>query len=381
MKLLKRIQKRPTQKIQYGYAFFAIFSGLLMSTSLVLKADATSSAELRNQLTAIQQQIDASKAKATELAGQADSLKRTIAGLDVQITQASSEIDLTTTKIAILEDKLTKATAELERQKGLLKANMRALYKKAGASSVELLIGSDSFSDYINGQEYLDRLKISIQQSAEQVVEIKKQIQSEKDEQQTLLKTEEDQKRTLDATKASRQALLDQTQNDEVRYTALVQEQISKQAEVNKQLIAQIQLETGNGTSGGYPYVNWPFSMVGFGCTAGDGPDRWGYCTRQCVSYAAWAVERSGRHAPYGYGNAKDWVYASQRDGIPGGSTPKTGDVAIYTGGIWGHAQYVEAVYGDGTMRISQFNIMLDGKYSEATVSSSRTGWYYIHFP
>ncbi len=344
-------------------------------------AKAASSGELRAQVNNLQAQIDASKAKLADLGAQEDSLKKTIGALDEQINQAVIQIQLYDAKIAELQDKLDQTQKELDRQKDLLKESMRTLYKKKGASTVELLASSDSFSQFIDQQEYLERLKGSIQTSAEQVIDLKKQIETEQDQQKQLRQQQEDQKRDLDAKRADRANVLAQTQGDEANYHSMLENLKAQQLKVNQQLAAQMVLESGNGTNGGYPYNNWPFSMAGPGCVAGDGPDRWGYCTRQCVSYAAWAVERSGRHAPMYYGNANMWVGSARADGIPVDTTPRTGDVAIFTGGNWGHAQYVDAVYGDGTMRISQYNILLDGRYSEATVSTSRSGWYYIHFP
>ncbi|MDQ2973033.1 MAG: CHAP domain-containing protein, partial [bacterium] len=147
---------------------------------------------------------------------------------------------------------------------------------------------------------------------------------------------------------------------------------------VNQALFAQIRLESGSGDNGGYPYNDWAFSMTPGGCGPGEGPDRWRYCTRQCVSYAAWAVERSGRKAPYGYGNARNWVNVApaswQHD------SPQPGDVGVSTRGNYGHVVYIDAVYGNGTMRISQYNAQLNGRYSEATVSVNMFDKY-IRFP
>lgn len=354
-------------------------SGLLVVMSLhPANVAAATSAEIRAQVNELQNQINAGKAQAAALAAQADSLQKAIAALNIQIDQANAQIQQTGLKIADLEAKLTATQAELDRQTNLLRDSMIALYKKGGASTVELLIGSDSFSQFIDSQEYLTRLKTAIQGSTEKVITLKQELQKQKNDQQDLLDQQQQQKATVEATKNDRQVLLDQTQGDEARYKAVVANLTAQQAEANKRLFAQIQLESGNGNNGGYPYDNYAFSMTPGGCGPGEGPDRWNYCTRQCVSYAAWAVERSGRTAPYGYGNAKNWVNEApsswQHD------NPRVGDVGVATGGGYGHVAYIEAVYGDGTMRISQYNAQLTGRYSEATVS---TGLFnkYITFP
>ena len=106
--------------------------------------------ELRNRANALQQEINDNNSQAASLAQQGDTLKTAIASLDLQIQQASTQIQLTSTKIDQLQVELDNAQKELDRQKGLLKANMRALYKRGDVSSVELMVGSDSFSKYID---------------------------------------------------------------------------------------------------------------------------------------------------------------------------------------------------------------------------------------
>jgi len=364
---------RLRQKLSSFLIIPILFFGFLNSNT-----NAISSTELSAQVKALQAQINDGNAKAKELSAQADNLKKAVAALDIQIEQANNQIAQTTLKIAELQANLDATQAELDKQKDLLKDSMVALYKKGGASSVELLIGSDSFSQFIDSQEYLTRLKSAIQKSTEKVILLKQQIQSQQDEQEELLKIQQAQKDAVAASRSERVGLLEQTQGDEARYRSMVSSLKSQQAEVNKALFAQIQLERGNGNNGGYPYNDYAFSMIPYGCGPGEGPDRWGYCTRQCVSYAAWAVERSGHQAPMYYGNAKNWVYAAPASWQF--NSPRAGDVGVATGGGFGHVAYVETVYGDGTMRISQYNAQVSGEYSEATVSVYFFNKY-IRFP
>lgn len=366
-------------KMTARYSGVLIMCGVLVVVSLhPANVKAATSAEIRAQVSALQDQINAGKAQAAALSSQADSLQKAVDALNIQINDANAQIAQTTLKIIDLEAKLKATQIQLDSQTNLLKDSMVALYKKGGASTVELLIGSDSFSQFIDSQEYFTRLKSAIQISTEKIITLKQLLQAQDDQQQTLLDQQQQQKASVEASKTDRQNLLDQTQGDEARYKALVASLSAQQADANKRLFAQIQLESGNGNNGGYPYDNYAFSMTPGGCGPGEGPDRWNYCTRQCVSYAAWAVERSGRTAPVGYGNAKNWV--NEAPAAWQHNSPKVGDVGVATGGGYGHVAYVEALYGDGTMRISQYNAQLTGRYSEATVS---TGLFdkYITFP
>lgn len=359
---------------------YLLSSVVLVFSIIAPSATALTSTELRSQSNDLQAQIDANKQRAQELSEQASSLRRTIENLDIEIDSQTKQIELIELKIQELQNELEKAQAELERQKGLLKSALRALYQKQGASSVELLIASDSFSDFISEQEYLARLQSAVKDSADQVLELTKQIKAQKEEQEKLLKEREKERQRLEDTKQERSDLLAKTEGEEAAYQNMVAQLTAEQAEVNRQLFAAIQLESGDGTNGGYPYHDWPFSMETPGCPAGDGPDRWGYCTRQCVSYAAWAVERSGKQAPLYWGNAKNWKWHAEAEGYRVDQSPEKGAVAVYVSGYFGHVQYVEGVFNDGTMRVSQYNAQLTGQYSEATVPSARYDLWFVHF-
>jgi surface antigen/uncharacterized protein YraI len=83
-------------------------------------------------------------------------------------------------------------------------------------------------------------------------------------------------------------------------------------------------------------------------------PFPWGECTW-------WAALKRPDLFPAVRGNAGEWLSEAQRGGIATGSTPAVGAVAVflpYVGGAgqYGHVAYVEAVGGDGTVTISEYN-------------------------
>lgn len=214
-----------------------LVSGIL-STGLFINngVNAESTSDLRKKADQLQKEIDANKAIADDLGHQANTLKDAIAGLDIQISNAIKQIELTKVKIAELEAELVKTQAELERQKGLLKASMRALYKRGGASTTELLVGSDSFSEFIDEQEYLERLKLGVQDSTKKVIEIKQKIQKQKEEQENLKKQQEENKRQLNSTRSQRANLLAKTEGEEAKYKKVVADLEKQQAEAEAAL-------------------------------------------------------------------------------------------------------------------------------------------------
>jgi surface antigen len=380
-KILKNILNRSLFSF---LALVVVFGVIVLPSNNPAKAETVS--ELRAQAAALQAQINDNANKAKALATEADSLKRKIAEFDLQISGVSTQIELTNVKIAELEESLKQAQIELDRQKELLKTAIRALYKKGDASSFELLVGSASFSQFVNEQDYLERLKDGIQKSTEKVIELKLQIKAQKEEQEKLLAQQEEQKKALDASRAERQEVLNYTKGQENSYRQMVDSLRQQQLDINRQIYAQsnAQIFDGDPSKGGYPWNN-----QGYPCS---GIDPWGMCFRQCVSYTAFKVSQSGRNMPtdwpwyagrYGPGhggNARDWLGNASIDGIPYDQSPRIGDVGILDSGEYGHAVYVENVYSDGRIYISQYNYGFTGQYSEAILTPG-SNWYFIHFP
>lgn len=349
--------------------------------------EAQSVSQLRSQVAALEQQIRDNSAKAAQLASEADSLQRKIADFDYQIAGVEAQIELTGLKIQQLEEELTAAQNELNRQKELLKTTLVALYKKGDVSSFELLVGSQSFSQFVNEQEYLSRLKDGIQKSTEKVIVLKQQIQLNKEEQEKLLKQQEEQKNSLSTARAERQRVLDYTRGQEAGYRQMVNSLRSQQIELNRQIFAQTSSQNfaGDPNKGGYPsiWANAPMDTL---------IDTWGMFNRECVSYAAFKVAQSGRNMPrnwpsyyYRYGpghggNARDWLGNASIDGIPYDKNPRAGDIGVLPVGTYGHVVYVEKVLDDGRIYISHYNYDWRGNYAEAIIDPGRADWYFIHF-
>jgi peptidoglycan DL-endopeptidase CwlO len=375
--------KTKIKQISFVFASAVIVAGALFSPYSVFKsgtAKAVSLSQLQEQASDLQDQINANNAEANRLAGEADSLKGKIAEFDLQIRNADAQIQLITIKLQQLDEELKKAQAELDRQKTLLKASIQTLYKKGGASTVELIVGSDSFSQYINDQTYLERLKAGIQTSTEKVIALKQQIQTQQDEQKLLLSQQQEIRRNLDVARAERQQLLDATQGEEARYRTIANDLKAQQLAINREIIARSQVLVGS--DGGYPYKNaQPWNSGFYSCA---GFDPWAMCKRSCTSFAAWRTASSGRYMPTsGLGNARLWPGSARALGIPTGTAPQQGAVAVWTSGAYGHVAFVEEIYDDGRIRVSEYNFVQDGRYDERIITPgySQMPNQYIYFP
>lgn len=95
-------------------------------------------------------------------------------------------------------------------------------------------------------------------------------------------------------------------------------------------------------------------------------PSGW-YPVGQCTWYV-WTRRPVGM-----WGNASDWLYNAQRDGVATGSIPRAGAI----GWTSGHVVYVESVNGDGTIVISEANYDYNGSIRTITVPASQ--YLYIY--
>lgn len=94
-------------------------------------------------------------------------------------------------------------------------------------------------------------------------------------------------------------------------------------------------------------------------------PAGW-YPANQCT-WLVWTKRPVGM-----WGNASDWLYNAQRDGLKTGSVPKAGAI----GWTSGHVVFVESVSGD-MVTISEANYDWNGSIRTITVSASKYTYIY----
>lgn len=97
-----------------------------------------------------------------------------------------------------------------------------------------------------------------------------------------------------------------------------------------------------------------------------------GYDFGWCTWYAADRRSKMGRPVPSGLGNANTWVSIAASMGLPTGSTPQVGAVAMRHMRAPGHVAVVEAVDARGGFWISEMNSFGQASITDPT---PRGGW------
>jgi peptidoglycan hydrolase CwlO-like protein len=359
-----------------------VLAGSLVLISLVVAGFSLiphAQASIADEIQRLQNENAQNEDIVAQLEDQATSYQDAIAQLQARINIVQTQIDLNTAKQRKIEANIKANEAELARQRKVLGENIRVMYVEGQISTIEMLATSKNLSDFVDKEEYRTAVKNKIQETLQEIATLQNQLKEQKVQVERLLVDQQKKRSQLANARAEQSRLLSFNQSEQSKYndrTAANNDRI-------QELIAA-QRRANNSTDGGYyflrfegairdfnpsryPYRNAGFSMQPGPCSTNDSwpdkPDRWGYCTRQCVSYAAWAVEASGREAPMYYGNAKEWVSAAYNDGVTVSRIPQPGDVAISTSGYWGHAMYVEKVEAS-RIYVSQYNAGLDGRFS-----------------
>lgn len=357
--LFSQITKRAAKNTHRIFAFTVLV--ILVSTSAVVgqvEAD-----RYDQQIKKLQSENNDLQARNNVLAQEAVGFQATINNLAAQISGLEAQIRAN-------EAERRKLEAEIVHHKEVLGQNIKMMYLEDEISTFEILASSNDLSSFMDKEQYRNEVKDKVAQTIETINALKRKLEKVIADQQAaqvqLNKQRAEQARLLALNQSQRNAL----DNEMKSNSSEIRKLRSEQAAVNARLFGNGVRNVADGS--GYPWANAPFPN--------SISDPWGMYKRQCVSYTAWKVASSGRHMPYwgGRGNAKNWDDNARAAGIPVDSNPRVGDVAVSNSGTYGHVMYVEAVYGDGTIYVSQYNANWTGRYSEARISIGSL--VFIHF-
>lgn len=350
-------------------AFFAVSFGF---TSLA-KADT-----YQAQINSLNAQNSNLQSERQQLQSEAASLEAVINGLQTQINDLTAQINANQARMDALKIEIVQTEAEIVKQRALLGDNIRAMYLEGDISTLEMLASSKDLGDYLDREQYRTSVQDKVKTTLDKITALRKQLEDSRVEIDKTLADQRSIQGQLDAQRAEQARLLALNESERGALNGQIQANSGKIADLRRQqAAANARLFAGRGTINVPDTTGYPWAGVGFPNTSAD---PWGMYKRQCVSYTAWKVWKSGRHMPYwgGYGNANQWDDNARRAGIQVDGNPRVGDVAVSNSGYYGHVMYVEAVYDDGTIYVSQYNANWSGSYSEARVNIGSL--VFIHF-
>lgn len=175
-------------------------------------------------------QVDALKTKVAEAGKRKNELKNQLSGLtndlsalqkqisllDSQIEAQQDEIDAQEELLTELTQMIADKTIELEEserqqaeQYAQLRSRLRYMVEHGTASSLSILLSSDSFSDFLNRYEIIRQISLRDENLFEQLKAIRDKVLTEKQELEDTKKEAEETKLQMEANKAELEAQME----------------------------------------------------------------------------------------------------------------------------------------------------------------------------
>ena len=189
---------------------FALVS--LISTSLVFlpfkDAGANRSEELQQEIKQLEAQNSQSGNKVDALQSGAKNLQGAINNLQASIAGLHSEISANKAKSAQLKQDIKEAEIELERQKGVLGENIRAMYLEDDISTLEMLATSKDLGQFMDKQQYRNVVGDKIRGQLDLIEKLKQKLSDQRTEVELLIKKDEAMRQEIAAQKVEQNRLL-----------------------------------------------------------------------------------------------------------------------------------------------------------------------------
>lgn len=334
--------------------------------------------QYQDQINQLEAEAAGLQATANQYHAHADTLQGELDRLRVQSATLRAEITLNENKLTQLQTDIAANEKKLDTKQRVLGVTLADMYVDSDITPIEMLASSKNIGDYIDKQEARATIRAEITNAIGEIKKLKSELLKQKEAVEASLRDQAARRDQLAASETEQARLVNETRGIEAAYQAQVSDRNSQvralraaQAAANRARGGRV--VAGDPGRGGYPadLYSQPLDAT---------VDPWGMYNRECVSYTAWKVYQKNGYMPYwgGHGNANQWPSNARAAGIPVSSVPRVGSVAIWTAGTYGHAMWVEAVNGDGTVVVSQFNYAWDGEYSEMTMAASSA--VYIYF-
>jgi septal ring factor EnvC (AmiA/AmiB activator) len=207
--------------------------------------------ELQQQMNQKSQEASQLKAQADAHAHAAETLEEQIEHMNEQMAALKARIRDTNNKVAAVNAELAVVNARMAEKKSVLNEYIKTDYYVADTSTLEVLVGSDSISDFLDKRQYIEASHDRINEILAAIEAVKKELDAKKAELDALNAQLDSQRAELDAQVAAKNRLLEQTRGEQARYEQLLKEN----AEARQRLNNTIAKLAGNGPMVSQGYV------------------------------------------------------------------------------------------------------------------------------
>lgn len=200
------------------------------------KVNAESTQDKINRLNSeIQQYQNAANAKHSE----ANTLQGVLDELNSEIATAQKALDLTSAQISDNTAQIDRANQDLDRQKNILKDNLKIVYKQGEVTPIEIIASSKNLSDFVSQQEYYSAIKKRIDENLVKIGELKKELDSRRAELTELSTKQKGQVNAIAEKRAQQSSLLAKTKGEEANYQQVATDLAAQRKQAEAQARAQ----------------------------------------------------------------------------------------------------------------------------------------------
>lgn len=216
--------------------------------------------EIHSKIDKSKSQLNEGKKKERQLGEQIKKLEGQITATEREIADIKGDINKTEQEIAVVKSNLQAAEQEMEGQNENLKKRLRAMYKNGDVGMVQILFGSESFTDFMSNMDMVQKiydhdvevLKV-LEEQCEKIELQKKQLEALQAKLLTERQKEMDKQSTLQANRGQVASL----KSEVAKSNAQIEAQLDAlNAEANR-LIDEIRRLQGDGAFIGGKFA-WP---------------------------------------------------------------------------------------------------------------------------
>ncbi|MDQ3065305.1 MAG: CHAP domain-containing protein [bacterium] len=390
------MQKTFNSQISIKRRLVLLSSVLMIAVSTLAGVRYVEAQSLQDQINDLTRKNNQTEDQVEDLKLEAASYQDAINQLQARINAYQLEINKREAQSKKIQKQIAEKEAELKKQKLLLGKNIKAMYLEGDITTIEMLATSKSLTEYFDKQQYRSVVKDKIKDTLDKVTVLKAELQTKKAEVEKIIKQQEQLRTATNIQRGEQARLLNMNKSQQAAFSSQMKSNQKKINELKRQqAIENARLFGGNGGQlggGGYPWgyarcihdnslEGWCYN---YDWGVNGNPWNWstgGYGYRNCTDWVAYRVRVAGGNVPGGLGNAKLWDDRAPGYGFTVSSTPRVGAGAVSNNGYYGHVMYVEAVNGDGSIVVSDYNRAGTGKYDMNVLSAgTASNLRYVYF-
>ncbi len=214
---------------------------LIFTFSVSGMAFASSQSELEEDLASVESERDEVSQRLSEVMDQIETLQPQVDALDAEVAEANSKIVATENEIAQKEEEMS------SREDGL-NERLRVMYKNGSVGFIDVLLGSNSISEFISNLDLIQRIY-------KNDMDVLETLQKEHEELEDLRAELQQDKADLDQKRAELESQVAELDSLKAELEAKEDELLAQAEDLNQQI--QDMIDTGSDYVGGGSWV-WP---------------------------------------------------------------------------------------------------------------------------